>query len=311
MTNQRLSWYSGSDTYLYTLGKELVKQGHSVSVFSEHISSVLQGRRFEEAGITVLSKLNNSFSVIQKSNDFDVIHGQHNTTVSIASTAFPKVPVIFVSHGVLPKLEKIPRDVDVSKFIAVSEEVFDQQFKDVSSERKLILRNMIDTDRFCYSTKKVGKRLRILVVSNYFHNEWSGKEVWDAAKLLDADVDVIGTNGQLTFNAEDAIRKCDVAIGLGRSILACMSMGKPVIVGDYAGYDGAINRKSYLKIRQTNFSSRANKEQWDGKKLAKEISKIFAGDYIKLGKVNRDIILEHHNAKTIASKFLEIYQSVL
>jgi glycosyltransferase involved in cell wall biosynthesis len=310
MTNLRLSWYSGSDTYLYTLGKELIARGHEVSIYSPNISYVYQGRRFKEAGFKVFDSLETSLNILLKDKEFDVIHGQHNQPVSEVSKLFPKLPVIFVSHGILLAPEKVPKDVLISKYIAVSEEVYEFQFKDIEESRKLIIRNPIDLTRFSYSPKKIGERLKIVVSSNYFHNTWKGEEIWEMSKELNADIVVLGTNGKITFETEKEIKECDLGIGVGRSILEVMAMGKPAIVGDYAGYDGVITPENYGEIRKRNFSSRTNKEQWDGKKLSEEIKKIFSGDYIKMGKKNRDIIAEHHNLKNIADSFEAIYKEV-
>jgi len=68
--------------------------------------------------------------------------------------------------------------------------------------------------------------------------------------------------------------------------------------------------KNYPDIRKSNFSGRCNKEQWDGKKLTSEIKKIFSGDYIKMGKDNRDIILKYHNIKKAADRFEKIYKQI-
>jgi len=311
MTNHRLTWYSGSDTYLYTLGKELVKRGHILTIYSPNVSLALQGKRFIDANISVVSSLENDIAKVMDGNEFDILHGQHTEVVSEVHSKFTKLPAIFVSHGVLPGPEKYPRDVDISKYIGVSEEVYDFQFKDIEDSKKEVIRNPIDTDRFKYSFKPAKKKLKILVASNYYHNEWEAKEVWEAVKILDAELEVIGTNGKMMFATEELVRECDIGIGVGRSILEIMAMGKPAIVGDYAGYDGVITSKNYSKIRQKNFSSRTNKEQWDGKKLAKEIQKIFAGDYKQMGKDNRTIIETNHNVKTIADKFESIYNEVI
>lgn len=311
MTNIRLTWYSGSDTYLYTLGKELIKRGHEVSVYAPSISSTHQGRRFIEAGFTLLTKLENKYNLLEENTDFDIIHGQHNFALSEARRVFPNTPVIFVSHGVLPEPEKYPKDVDIEKYIGVSEEVVDFQYKDISPDKKEVIRNPIDTERFYYAPKKVGKKIKILIASNYFHNEWEAKEVWKAAKILDAEIEVIGTNGKMLFKTEDLIKDCDIGIGLGRSILEIMSMGKPVIVGDYNGYDGVMTLASYEEIKKNNFSSRRFKEKWDGLKLAVEIKQIFDGDYKLMGKWNREIILQNHDIRNIAGRFEEIYNEII
>ena len=311
MTNLRLTWYSGSDTYLYALGKELIKRGHNITIYAPVISSILQGRRFVEAGFNVISDINKDFSKLEKYQDFDIIHGQHNAPVSKAHNILPEVPVIFVSHGVLPEPEKYPRDVLISQYIAVSEEVLNYQYKNISDEYKEVIRNPIDTDRFYYAPKKLEKKIKILISSNYYHNKWEADEIWEAAKILDAEIDVIGTNGKMTFETEKLIKECDIGVGLGRSILEIMAMGKPVIVGDYNGYDGVITPESYLQIRKKNFSSRTYAKKWDGKKLAEEMKKIFSNDYIKMGKDNRDIILKFHSLKVIADRFEQIYKQII
>ncbi len=150
MTNHRLTWYSGSDTYLYTLGKELISRGHIITIYSPNISLALQGRRFLDAGFEVINTLEKDIRKVVGRNDFDVIHGQHNNVLSDVCDIFTELPALFVSHGVLPELEKSLKNVNISKYIGVSEEVSDYQFKNIAK----------DTER---SHKKPGRYRKILL----------------------------------------------------------------------------------------------------------------------------------------------------
>jgi len=318
MTNWRLTWFSGSDTYLFTLGKELLKRGHTVHIFTEHAG--LTARYFENAGIKVFDKLpEKSTWEISPEKEYDVIHGHHHTTMQLVDTRFPNTPKIFVCHGVLPQQETPPNGVIIDKFVAVSEETQKNRLEEEFGVESEILRQPVDLEQFkpLPNFKFHKKKIRIVVISNYFGISYPANEVWEAVKKLDADLNVIGPGGIMTNDPSKYIQNADVVISLGRGIVEAMSCGKPVIVGDYNGYDGAIlNEEEYLEIRKNNFSGR-NKgikpeeySDYPGGIIAHEIEHLLDEGLEKIGKANRRLAEKYHDVKKIADRFEEIYLEI-
>lgn len=318
MTNWRLSWFSGSDTYLLTLGKELVKRGHIVNIFTEHAG--LQARYFEDAGIKVLDTLKKKEGWgLDVDNEYDVIHGHHHTTLQLVDQLYPRVPKIFVCHGVLPQLETPPAGVYIQKHIAVSEETQTKRLKEEFGVDSEIIRQPISLEDFCppKGFRFRQRKLRIVVVSNYFGISYPANEVWEAVKHLGAELTVVGPGGIMTNDTAIIIKQADIVISLGRGVVEAMACGKPVIVGDYNGYDGAIlNEEEYSAIRMNNFSGRykqikpADYADYPGGLIAHEIGHLLDEGLDKIGKQNRQLAEKYHDVKKIADRFEEIYTEV-
>jgi len=307
LTNWRISWFSGSDTFTHTLGKELKRRGHEVDVFGRKIG--LHSFKFQEDGINVKTTLTGGFSF---SDEYDVIHCHHVSMARKVDMVYPKIPKVFVCHGILPEEEKPPRGVgNIRKFIAVSEEtkeMLESQYKKNNVE---IVRNFVDVNRFKMKDKFFdGKRkLRILILSNYYGFNWEGKEIDEAQKVLGFEKRIIGGNGLLRSDISDDLRWADIVISLGRGIVEAMSCGTAVIVGDYNGFDGAIfNKKQYEEIRKHNFSGRRFKMKFTGEQLVDEINSILKHGFKSTGKFLRKTVLENHNSKIETKKLEKIYE---
>lgn len=311
MTNWRLSWFSGSDTYLLTLGKELLQRGHTVHIFTEHAG--LAARYFEDAGIKVLDSLPEKEAPWDLSHEYDVIHGHHHTTMQLVDTRFPNVPKLFVCHGILPQLETPPAGVTISKYIAVSEETQEKRLKEEFGKDSEIIRQPVDLEKFSplKTFKFRQKKIRIVIISNYFGISYSASEVWEAVNILGAELNVIGPGGIMTNDPSRYIQQADIVISLGRGIVEGMACGKPVIVGDYNGYDGPwFDEKGYLEIRKNNFSGRRFKMKPTGQALAETIQQMQKISLEKLGKRNRKLAEKYHDVKKIADRFEEIYTEI-
>jgi len=311
MTNWRLTWFSGSDTYLLTLGKELLQRGHTVHIFTEHVG--LAARYFEDAGIKVLDKLPEK-PTWEFGEEYDVVHGHHHTTMQLVDSRYPDLPKLFVCHGILPQLETPPNGVTISKYIAVSEETQEKRLKEQFGVESEVIRQPVDLEKFTppkdFKFRK--DKIRILVISNYFGISYPATEVWEAVKHLKAELSVIGSGGIQTNDPSRYIKKADVVISLGRGVVEGMACGKPVIVGDYNGYDGAlIDEKTYLEVRKNNFSGRRYGLKYNGDQLVDQIKLLQKKGFQKIGRQNRKLAEKHHDVKKIADRFEEIYQEML
>ncbi len=311
MTNWRLTWFSGSDTYLLTLGKELLQRGHTVHIFTEHAG--LAARYFEDAGIKVLDKLSEK-PTWEFGEEYDVIHGHHHTTMQLVDSRFPDIPKLFVCHGILPQLETPPNGVFINKYIAVSEEVQEKRLLGEFGVKSEVIRQPVNLEQFSLpkNFKFRKDKIRILVISNYFGISYPATEVWEAVKILKADLNVIGSGGIQTNDPSEYIKKADIVISLGRGVVEGMACGKPVIVGDYNGYDGAIiDEKYYLEVRKNNLSGRRYGLKYNGQDLADQIKLLQRKGFEKIGKRNRKLAEKYHDVKKITDRFEEIYQEII
>ena len=287
---------SGSSTYTFTLASELKKKGHQIDVFSPFPEII--GDKLKRKKINVFENLE---KIAER--EYDCIIAQHNVLALMIRSKKPQVPMIFISHGILPFLEQPPSiDINIQKYIAVSEEVKNNLILNhhVPSQNVEIIRNFIDTERFFPQGEVNEKPRTILFMSNKYTPKIY-KVIKNACSNLKSKLIIIGRYRSV-FDTENYINKADIVISLGRGALEAMSCGRAVIVYDYQGGDGMVTENNINKIRKNNFSGRRFKKDYDMADLIQEIKK-----YKKsMGKINREIILKDHNAMLSVERIITI-----
>ena len=144
ITNHQLRDYSGSDIFTYVLADFLTRRGHNVTAYSKYLGKVASD--LARLDIRIVDDL----SEISKER-FDIAHVHHNINALEIRYYFPKIPMVFLSHGVLPTLEKPPCfNIDLNHFLAVSEEVKSHLVSLGKVEHKIfVFRNIVDSEKFC------------------------------------------------------------------------------------------------------------------------------------------------------------------
>jgi len=302
ITNHHLKNKEGSELFTLNLVIELKKKGHQVMVFSPILGEISE--EISKMGVFVT----NDILSIEKEK-IDIIHAQHNTTAILARSIFPNTPMIFMAHGVLPELEQAPSiDLNISKYIAVSEEVAEnlKSKNQIPKEKIEIIRNFVDTEKF-RSKNNVNEKLRnLLVISNHYVQEV--KEIVEkVAKELDLRVEHIGLPENSVTNVENYINNSDMVITLGRGALEAMSCERNLIVYDMHGGDGFVNEENFFEIRKNNFSGRKYKKQYSVESFRNELLKYNP----KLGKKLRDIVIKENSREVFVDKLENIYKKCI
>lgn len=301
ITTYHLKNFEGTETYTYTLAVFLKKFGHEICVYSPHIGFMAD--KLISCGVKVVSDLK-----YVKNEKFDIIHAQHNYTAVQTCVYFPKVPMVFNVHGVLPKLEQRPwLNIGIDKYIAVSEEVRDYLLLNNIDNNKInLIRNFVDIERFI-SKKDIGEKLtNILIISNRITEE-KLKIITKVCEELKINFSIIGKKSEPVWEVEDYINKSDLIISLGRGILEAMACSRAVLVYDYNGGDGIVVNDNYREIRKNNFSGRRFKKDFVIDSLLKELGKY----NVEMGEINRKIIEKHHNASKNVRELISIYEAII
>jgi GT2 family glycosyltransferase len=293
---------TGSETFAYTLAKTLMFKGCNVAIYSPYIGGVITEKTLQ-LGIPVFSSLQ-----VVKEEKFDVIHLSHNLVAIEVRYCFPYTPIIFLSHGVLPFLEQPPlEDLNISKFLAVSEEVKDNLVeKGIPNDKIMIFRNMIDTKRF-YPFEEINEEPKRVLVNSRRMDQQTKSIVAEACKRLSLEMKFIGNPGNIEWDVEKHINQVDICISLGRGILEAMSCGRAAIVYDYDGGDGLVTVDNIEEIQKCNFSGRRFKRKFSVETLIDEIQK-----YTKhMGMANRGIVEERFSAEKNVNLLIDIYEKAI
>lgn len=280
--------YSGVPIYTLTLYRELVKRGHVVAVYSPHSGP--------------LSRLMNVYTNFDGMETPDVILAQANKCAIWMKSAFPTVPMIFISHGVLPALEQPPR-IPIDGYIAVNEQAADNMAGQYVPRDKIhVIRDFIDTELF-----KPVNELRdiphVLHISNY--KKWKTYKIIEAAcKNLKLDFRAIGSPYGKSTDMQVDINQFDIVVGKGRCLLEAMSCGRAALSFNEELGDGYITKEMYMESRTRNFGGFQCRHAFTVQSMMRELAKYKKED----GATNRDLILKHHKLETEVDKILEVVQ---
>jgi len=283
---------SGTPTYTTTMCKELALRGHEVSIYS-----------------TLGGKLSTGFNVYLNALEMpkpDVIIAQHDICAIELRRVFPKVPMIFSSHGVTPALEQ-PPTIDIQRYFAVNEEVVGNLVsKGVCADDIDIVRDFINIDRFFPSVNLNEKPKRILFVSNYKKSE-AFCNIVHACEKMNIEFRAAGSPYRRSYEVEKDMNKADIVISIARGVLEAMSCGRAAISYDLGTGDGYIDPSNYFESRTRNFGYKKCKYKFTVETLINEIEK-----YNPLsGITNRNLIIEHHNHRKVVDQMLEIIETKL
>src|SRR3990167_774678 len=108
--NQTLSLLAGTETWTYTLARQLKKLGHKVQCFSPEFGII--SAELENEGIKSFNQILTSgvkpFSFVfeeEPDHQYDVIIANHWPVVKYLREQFPRTPIISTIHGVMHKLD--------------------------------------------------------------------------------------------------------------------------------------------------------------------------------------------------------------
>lgn len=252
ITNHHLLDYTGSEVYTFYLAKSLKNLGHDVLVYSKYIDKIKN--EFYNQQIELVDNL----ELIRKKK-FDVAHVHHNINAIEIRKYFPELPIVFVSHGIIPFLEQPPHiDIDIYSYVAVSEEVsIHLQKLGVLSDKIQLIHNIIDGSIF-YDTqppREIPKN--VLVISGRIDDNKLDK-IQKAAQYLNMNLTVVGGRfGQVNQNKiKKLIAENDIVFTLGRGVPETIFSGRIPFVYDYLGGDGLITPQLYEESKKCNFSGR-------------------------------------------------------
>jgi len=325
IANNTLDILAGSETWCLTMAKELKSMGHEVMAYSDKLG--FMATRIEEAGIHCVKQFSNETSVKpysivleeQDDHEFDLIICNHHHISGYLKQVFPNTPMIVTIHGILHKDQNTGQifpehpnlDVGVDAFVAVSEEV-QKLLKDSYDIDAHLVRNPIDLELFAYNSKAINKKE---IKTIFFNSNYQGKDdkvtniIRDVAEHFNADIRAVGANFQPAYDVQDIIKDSDVVVGMGRSVIEGIAMGKIGLVHGRWGTGGVITPETVEKLSWFNFSGRNSAGEL---KSAEEVIKLIEQANTK---ENADAMYEYmtqnHDVRVVAKKYLDIADDII
>lgn len=288
VANNHLVQVGGSETFTYTMIKELLSRDFDVEYFA-----LVRG--------DFSKKLEKELKVKFKSKKkYDLILANHNTCVeALMGYGF----IIQTCHGIYPQLEQ--PSICANFHVAISQEV--QNHLAIKGFVSVIIMNGIDNSKF-YSKKSINKELKNVL--SLCQSEEANLFLKKICNNLNLKFTSIDKNSNPTWNIEDVINDSDLVIGLGRSAYEAMACGRPVIVFDKRAYsesyaDGYVTNKLATSIIN-NCSGRFYKIKLTDEIMVQELSKYNAAD----GEILRQYILDNMTVQLAVERYLNLFDSL-
>lgn len=277
---------SGTPTYTLTLYNELVSRGHEVVVFSPRLGA-LAGKMGAVDSLVGVEKP-------------DIILAQHKTCAIKLKNAFPSVPMILITHGIVPEEEQPPR-IEVDYYIPVNEQNAENLISQyVDPDRIEIIRDFIDTEEF-KSTKPLADKPKVLFISNY--KKWRAwQDLTRACSILGLEFKAVGAPYGRSRNVAETINNADLVVSWGRGVLEAMACGRPAISYNKRVGAGYITPEVYIENRTYNLGGVRSRYTFDWKELMGEIEKYNPED----GAINRELIMKHHDSRKCVDQIEEV-----
>jgi glycosyltransferase involved in cell wall biosynthesis len=281
VTNNHLDRLGGSETFTYTLAKELSERGHDVDVFSFHLGT--------------MSDLISEFCHVTKDLKctYDLILINHNTCLRHIKDI--KGTKVFTSHGVYPPREQPEDGADF--YVGISEEIIDHNEREMA-----LIHNGVDCEVF-KPTREINKELK--TVYSLCQGAKANSMLQQACARM--GVLLLKTDNR-EWGVEEMINKADLVVTLGRGAYESMACGRNVLVFDTRSYtehktsDGLVTPENADELLKNNFSGRRFKTKVDISDIIEEL-KGYKQEY---GKFNRDYALAHFNITKQVNEYLKL-----
>ena len=290
VTNNTLGGLGGSETYAYTLIKELhSRKDITVHAFSKSLGVI--ANKLNQEGIKVISTVG---------DDYDLILSSHNSTTPFILKN--KGLKIQTCHGVYPALEQPANGLD--RYISISEEV--QKHLTVKGKESEIIFNGVDCNRFKPVNPLNDEVKSILSLS---HSEELNNTLKVICSKLGITLTCLNKYRNPVFHVEEMMNRADMVITLGRGAYEAMACGRNVMILDKRPYikkpplgDGLIDGDNVNDFMKNNCSGRFSNRIFNAEDIEKEILRYDP----KYGEFSREFAINNLNIIEQANKYLKL-----
>ena len=270
------------------------------------LSTIYDFMKKKDQDVTLYSRSSKNNNKLRMSN-YDIALCFHNICAMEIRLNFPKLPIVFLSNGVLPFLEKPPYvDINTSMYLAVSEEVYDFLRKfDVDNIK--LFRNCIDSEKF-YSYSDINTiPKKALIISNRITDD-KANIIRKSCSNLGISCKFVGKKfGEVSqSDVPNLINNSDIVFSLGRGVIETLMCERVPIIYDYNGGDGVVNLSNVKELMKHNFSGRFLNKNFTVSELTKEISS-YSTDNVK---DLRNFAVNSFDASKNIDKLIKLFSSI-
>jgi len=290
----------GSETYAITVGEQLERLGHTVSLFAGEASD--EGRELADSRGLELST--GDVATLAERDDVDVVIAQ-DAAGAYALASAREIPQVFVMHG-FASFEHPPQGLrPVPPVVALNNRVADYASALAAEPAVVRLRQPIDLWRFRPAGPARPRARRVLAFSNYIEPDRLAM-LQAACDDLGLELTSMGARSTTSVTPQQRIADADIVVGYGRSVLEGMVMGRAAYVWDHGGGDGWVTPESYAELEANGFAGAATDEIVGAERLREDL----AAYSPELGALGYDLVRKHHSSARHAEELVKLLNRV-
>ena len=294
-----LCFSGGTETYLVTVGEQLQRLGHEVTVWAPvrgPFADVVRGRGLrvadEEAELPAHP---------------DVVYAQEAETAFQLAERYPSTPMVSGLHAVDHDLTIPPQLPGLVAAVVTLYDRVERRATSLAAVSEVVrLRQPIDLSRFTPRGPLRNPPRRVLLFGSYVRGD-RRELVFEACARAGLECEQVGSHTDgYTTEPEAAICDADIVIGKARAILEAMACGRAAYVYDHNGGDGWVTPERYGLLEADNFAGQAAPEVIDEDRLVRDL----IGYRREMGPANRDLAVTHHSATNHAEELVALFARV-
>ncbi len=283
----------GSETYLSTLAENLLRLGHDVRIYTRVAGDMAMLAR--RRGIEVVD------SVADLGAPADAVLSQDGIVAYDLAGAWPEVPQTFVCHSSLFDVQQPPLVPGTVASVIVLNDRVRRRIEALNADLEVVrLTQPIDTQRFSPHSTPQDRPVRALVLSTYLDGA-PRRALEDSCATAGIELVSLGID-EVDLAPEVVMSRVDFVVGKGRAVLEAMSCGRPAYLFDSFGGDGWITPDTYRAIEADGFTGQLGERGLDVQRLRADL----AAYDPELGRLGRELVLRHHDARQHAHAVLEV-----
>jgi len=302
ITNNRLDFRGGAESFVGDLARGLQARGHRVMAYSSEPGQTQ--RTLERAGIPVTTD--------PSGLDFrpDIIHAQHHMDAMTALASLPGVPAVYHCHGAVWR-ENPPAHPRILRYLAMSETLRERMMIEgnIPGRDVEVVLNSVDLSRF-REIRAASERPSGVLFYNRYHRPDSVvvAAAREAAESLGLGFETLGYHfGKVTDQPEVVLPQYDIVMASGRSAIDAMACGCAVVVLGRSSCTEMVRPANFDRWRAVNFSAAANLPPPKAEAIAAELARFQPDDVREVTRRIRD----EADSNRMVDRLVEIYHEVI
>ncbi len=291
--NRLLVNVGGTEVHLSVLGEQLRRLGHETVVYSPELGPYADHLR--SLGFEVTDAL------AELPEDCEVVFSQDTLVAHELAARYPEARHVFRICGQSHDFQLPPQLAAGVDLVVVLSDRYARIAAASAADTPVVrLRIPVDTELLAPIGGIRERPRKAVLLGNYPERFDLVRSVWGEQGI---EVERVGeaNDSSQRFDVSRALAGVDIVVGKGRAALDGMACGRAVYVLDVFGGDGWVTPELYPALEADQFAGLATGRVIGREELARDLDEYNAA----MGAANRDLVLQHHDARTHVVELLE------